>query len=126
MSEMTEMLPDTRRELAFLCEDPTIRVLMALRDGPRADVDLEDRAGLKRVAASARLQRLHALGLVTEAGHRPPQGKGRPAKLWALTEAVKELESFARVADAFILELLGRRHQRQERGIAERRRDELG
>jgi len=122
---MTEMLPDTRAEVTFLCEQPTVQVLRALRDGPLADRDIAQASGIGRPTVRARLQRLESLGLVAHAGERRARAQGKRAQLWALTDAADALSAFARHADAFVLNLLNRRGAAQEAMIAGRRRDEL-
>jgi predicted ArsR family transcriptional regulator len=123
---MTEMLPATRLEVTFLCEQNTLQVVGALQDGPLADSDIVERTGVGRVTVRSRLQRLESLGVVARVGERRARAQGKRAQIWALTDAAEAFAAFSRYADAFVLELLNRRGEDQQASIASRRRDEIG
>jgi predicted ArsR family transcriptional regulator len=72
--------------------DEVARLL--LENGPATAANLGERLGLSAAAVRRHLDALIAEGLVTEREQRPlgrrPRGRGRPAKLFALTGAGRE------------------------------------
>ncbi|HZM81927.1 MAG TPA: ArsR family transcriptional regulator [Candidatus Limnocylindrales bacterium] len=68
------------------------RVIALLSQGAATAGELGDRLGLKPAAIRRHLDAMLVEGLVTERErvHRGPRGRGRPAKIFVLTEAARE------------------------------------
>jgi len=84
---MTDLSPPSTGRPAVLA--------LVKREGPIAADAMAARLKLTSTAVRQHLQALAGEGLVTEADAPPPSGRGRPARLWRVTEAAD-----ARFADA--------------------------
>lgn len=99
------MRPTTRQLLGAMADEGVDALVRVLHDGPRSEAELRESAGLTHRAAHERLTKLSELGVV-ESTTRKPEGRGRPAREWALTRS-ELVARFAEQADEFARGLRG-------------------
>jgi predicted ArsR family transcriptional regulator len=87
-------MTDIDRPSSARTEATRVRLLALLREAPSTVDDLAERLSLTDNAVRFHLASLESLGTVQKEGVRRAQGAGKPADIYALTQAAED--SFSR------------------------------